>query len=351
MRAINPFSYFVDHASQLRGFGGERPSPDPQYCFHTRYEAVRPGRAIYSLKLLGSQATEGELTVRIHAFRPDVGGLPSLAAGSRLDLAGEKIQDLAVAIPFHAVNGVEYALYGFFSEPTNLSVDHVEVLLEEPKDGEDIEIEAPLSMLAEPAAAPESGPATGLIHYGVVERAHPVSQDCTWGQLEAGRAVAEQIARWREVVCLAALSTYGVEFPDLEGWVAGEVDAATHEALLAKPFAVFLRTEAPSLESGEFADFILWPKGPRTGEDAQARWAELHAWLERLKIGGIAAVGLDYRPNGAHSNELSRNEIKQWAFRLIGLGYSVAPLAFAEPADLVLDEAGVAAFCLIVRRQ
>lgn len=351
MRTINPFSYFADHASQLRGFGGERPSPDPQYCFHTRYEAVRPGRAIYSLKLLGSQATQGELTVRIHAFRRDLGGMPTLAAGSRLDLRGEQSQDLAVALPFQAVNGVEYALYGFFSEPTDLSVDRVEVLLEEPDDGEDAEIEAPRSVLARPTTAPEAGPATGLVHHGVVERARPVSQDCTWGQLETGHAIAERVARWCDLVCLAALSAYGVEHPGLDGWLAGEAGAAMREALLARPFALFLRDEAPARESGEFADFILWPAGPRLGDGADARWTEVHGWLEHLKIGGIAAFGMRYRPDGRQPGELSRNEIRQVAFRLIGLGYSVAPLAFANDNDLVVDEAGLAACCLIVRRQ
>jgi hypothetical protein len=47
----------------------------------------------------------------------------------------------------------------------------------------------------------------------------------------------------------------------------------------------------------------------------------------------------------------ARNEIKKWVFRLIGMGYSVAPLAFAEAQDLAIDDSGKAAFCLIVRRQ
>jgi len=351
MRAVNPFSYFVDYASQISGFGGERPSPDPQYCFHTRYEPVRPGRAIYRLRLLGAQASEGQLTVRVHAFRPDFGGAPSLAAGSRLELGGERKQDLEVAVPFHAIGGVAYALYGFFSEPTNLAVDQVEVALDEPEGGEQVEIEAPRSVLAAEAAAPEAGPATGLIHHGAVERTRPVSQDCTWRQLDGGGTVAARVSRWREAVCVAAIVAYSVDLPGLDGWVAGEMSVALHDALRSNPLALHARSEAPARDSGEFADVIVWPAGLRTGIDAPERWATLHAWLKRLKIGGLAAIGMTYDPDDARSGELTRNEIRQWAFRLIGLGYSVAPLAFADSDELVRDEAGLAACCFIVQRQ
>lgn len=351
MRAINPFSYFVDYASQLRGFGGDRPSPDPQYCFHTRYEVVRPGRAIYALKLLGARATQGELTVRVHAFKPEFGGAPSLAAGNRLSLDFGTRQDLAVTVPFHAIKGVEYALYGFFTEPTDLSVAEVAVELDEPEDEEDILIEAPLSTLADPATTQESGPATGLIHIGAVRRDSPVSQDCTWRQLEPTGTLPERMARWRETVCMAALTAYGVDLPGLDGWVVGTVSPAMEQAMLAKPFTLLFRNEAPGRESGEFADVILWPEGPPPHADASARWGALHDWLDRIKMGGCALVGLTYAAGETSAEALSRNEIRQWVFRLIGMGYSVAPLAFADDRDLAVDEAGMASFCLIVRRQ
>jgi len=351
MRAIDPFSYFIDYASQLRGFGGDRPSPDPQYCFHTRYETVRPGRAIYSLTLLDAQASQGEMTVRVHAYQPDFGGAPSLTAGNRLDLGGGQRRDLAVSVPFHAIKGVEYALYGYFSEPTDLSVAQVQVHLDEPENEEDVEIEAPLSVLAQPAAVEESGPATGLIHIGHVSRDQPVSQDCTWQQLGTGGALSDSIARWREELCLAALSFYGVDMPGLDNWVVGGVNAAMREAMLARPFTLLFHGEASPQDSPTFADVILWPRGPATDGDASARWMQLYGWLERLKIGGLAVIGLGYRPGDTPTAGPSRNEIRQWALRLIGLGYSVAPLAFAARQDLVVDEAGMAAFCLIVRRQ
>jgi hypothetical protein len=45
-------------------------------------------------------------------------------------------------------------LYGYFSEQTNLSVEKVEILLDEPADEEAVEIEAPRSLLAQPSGAP-----------------------------------------------------------------------------------------------------------------------------------------------------------------------------------------------------
>lgn len=351
MRQIDPFSYFVEYASQLSGFGGGQPSPDPQYCFHTRYETVRPGRAIYSLKLIGAQSSQGELTVRVHAFRPDSGYPPSLAAGNRIDLEVDGRQDLEVYLPFQAIKGVDYALYGYFSEPTNLSVEKVEILLDEPADEEAVEIEAPRSLLAQPSGAPESGPATGLIHYDAVLRDRPVSQDCTWRQLQGQGATDEQLLEWREAVCLAALPCYGVDIAGLDGWALGPIHGATVEYLAQQRFALSLRDAVPDESLQEFADFLLWPHAVGGGPDGAMRWDDLYGWLSRLKVGGLGVVCISYDANTLVSVGYARNEIKKWVFRLIGMGYSVAPLAFAEAQDLAIDDSGKAAFCLIVRRQ
>jgi hypothetical protein len=84
----------------------------------------------------------------------------------------------------------------------------------------------------------------------------------------------------------------------------------------------------------------------------------MEAWLARLKIGGLAVLGLRYRPDSdlvssstaSDAQVLTRNEIAQWTLRLIGSGYSVAPLAFAPVSDLVIDERGLAGFVMIVQR-
>ncbi|WDF72759.1 hypothetical protein [Novosphingobium sp. KACC 22771] len=289
------------------------------------------------------------MTVRVHAFKPEFGGAPSLAAGNRLSLEAISRQDLTVQVPFHAIKGVEYALYGFFTEPTDLSVIEVEVELDEPEDGEDLIIEAPRSILAEPETGQESGPASGLIHIGALTPDMPVSQDCTWAQMESGASIASRITQWREKVCQTALSVYGVEIAGLDGWVIGDVSSAMESAMLSRPFTLAFRHGLPEEGGGEFADILLWPMGPQG--DFATRGAELQSWLDRLKIGGFAVVGLNYRVDAEKSLGMARNDIRQWVFRLIGLGYSVAPLAFASAQDLAVDETGHATLCLIVRRQ
>ena len=47
---------------------------------------------------------------------------------------------------------------------------------------------------------------------------------------------------------------------------------------------------------------------------------------------------------------MTQNEIGRWALQLIGEGFSVAPLAFSTPEDLVLDPLGFARFALIAQR-
>ena len=79
----------------------------------------------------------------------------------------------------------------------------------------------------------------------------------------------------------------------------------------------------------------------------------------QLKLGGLAVIGLRYRhldrlvssSLAAEHSEMSRNEIGQWALRLIGNGFSVAPLAYADDNDLAVGEDRLAAFALIIRRQ
>ncbi len=108
----------------------------------------------------------------------------------------------------------------------------------------------------------------------------------------------------------------------------------------------------------DFYDFLLMPAGLGIDGGARERWEAVEDWLGRLKIGGLAALGLRYRPDvdlvgsadTADDQILSRNEIGQWALRLIGKGYSIAPMAFAPVSNLVIDDQGLAGFVMIVQR-
>lgn len=363
MREIDPFAFFYNHASAIRGLGGDARSPDPRYCFHTPYVEVRPGMAWFELSLSGVRASRGELALRVHAFRPESGENASLAAAGRLNVWVEDKQDLQVKVRFAALRDVKYAFYGHFLEDGDIFADGVAVALVEPEGEEAIYIEPPRSVLIVHDEKRDVRPANALIHAGPVQLNVPVSQDCSRSQLaEIGEASAggEAFGRWSEAVCLAAMRAYGVSGTALEGQVVGPVTPAFWQELVAARFALRPMDEQPLGEdAGVFSDFLLWPTGPSTDPDPVARWEKVKAWLARLKIGGLAVIHLRYRyiPGPLHASSatdgeyLTRNEIGKWALRLIGEGFSVAPLAFLPSTDLILDEDGLAAFNLIVRRQ
>ena len=365
MRDVDPFCYFASHASAIRGYGGENRSPDPQYCFHTHYLDVRPGTARYELRLKGASASQGQLTVRVHAYKPSTGANATLVAGARLELGTDGPEDLSVSVRFHALREVQYAFYGFFSEYSDLAVEGFSVVLDEPEGQEDDYFEPPVSAMQGDDGPREVRPANALIHYEPLERDWPVSQDCTWGQLseleEAGSASVEVLqSRWREGICLSAMPVYGAVISGLDGWVIGAVSPSFHHHFDGSPYSVrFIGNQLDRIAREEFADFLLWPEGPLDSLGVDDRWALVQAWLGQLKLGGLAVIGLRYRhldrlvssSLAAEHSEMSRNEIGQWALRLIGNGFSVAPLAYADDNDLAVGEDRLAAFALIIRRQ
>lgn len=364
MREIDPFSYFFDHASAIGGFGGNRRSPDPQYCFHTHYVEVRPGQASYQLKLSGALASQGELTVRVHAYKPSTGGNATLVAGSRLYLGAEERSELTVTVKFVALRDVNYAFYGYFTDNSDISAEKVEVFLDEPEDGASIYVEPPRSIMALELGASETRPANALIHYGSPTLSIPVSQDCTFSQLAdmevASDSIDDALEVWRKSVTLTALRAYEVLVPGLHGLLLGPLGQRVETAILNAGM-IFDHGNAlplPNPSSELFYDFILWPDQHEVTGTPETRFAAISAWLGRLKIGGVAVLGLRYRADASivsstlamETGLLSRNEIGQWALRLIGAGYSVAPLSFVAPHDRVIGSDGLASFILIVRR-
>ena len=367
MRDVDPFCYFGAHASAIKGYGGENRSPDPQYCFHTHYLQVRPGSARYELRLKGARASQGQMTVRVHAYKPSVGANATLVAGARLDFGSDEKEDMTVSVKFHALRDIEYAFYGFFSEYSDLAVDGFSVVLDEPEGEQDDYVEPPISAMQGQDGPSEVRPANALIHYEALEPDSPVSQDCTWGQLAAMPGVLPESApldayqtQWRELICLAAMPAYGAVISGLDGWVVGPVSQSVRDHFVEAPYTMrFVDDEPDKIARDEFADFLLWPQGPSEAMGLEERWARVQSWLGRLKFGGLAVIGLRYRhfdglissSLAAEHHGLTRNEIGQWALRLIGDGFSVAPLAYADPKDLAVGEDQFAAFALIVRRQ
>jgi hypothetical protein len=366
VREVDPFGYWESHSSAIEGLGGDSRSPDPRYCFHTRYCEVRPGHASFVLRMIGVRASFGEISVRVHAWKPHTDSNISLVSGSRLLLHAEDGGDLTLPVHFAPQKGVHYALYGYLSEDSDVTAQKLQVLIEEREDGGELDREPPRSALAMDHGAEEVRPANALLYYGRAVVDHPVSQSCTHEQIAALRLSTRDangddlaIAAWSEALCLNALSTYGGGRSGLEGLVLGPTSADYAEYLTHSASLVRHPGNSPLPHaSGDFFDFLLMPAAFGAATDSVDRWRAVEDWLARLKIGGLAMLGLRYRPDGdlvsssaASDNRfLSRNEIGQWTLRLIGKNYSVAPLAFAPVSDLVFDSQGLAGFVLIVQR-
>lgn len=373
MRDVDPFDYWESHSSAIEGLGGRERSPDPRYLFHTRYHAIRAGRARFVVMLDGVRASFGELSVRVHAWKPESDSNVSLVSGARMPLYGQEGAEFTLPVHFASQKDVLYALYGYLSEDSDVTAQTLQVAIDEPDDAGAFLPEPPRSVLAMELQPEEARPANALLHHGRLKTEHPVSQSCTVEQVaalglltglsgqERGENTDAAIARWSETLCLNALDTYGATAAGLEGLVVGPV-SADHARLLART-ASFARVEGgppPPRTSGDFFDFLLMPGGLETAApaDARARWETIADWLARLKIGGLAMLGLCYRPDSdlvsssaaADAGTLSRNEIGQWSLRLIGGGYSVAPMAFAPVSELVVDSRGLARFLLIIQR-
>lgn len=364
MREVDPFDYWESHSSAIEGLGGRKRSPDPGYCFHTRYHEVRPGHASFIVKLTGVSARTGELSVRIHAWKPETDSNVSLVSGSRLMFHDGDEGDLSLSVSFVALKGVLYAFYGYLSEDFDLTAQKLHVEIDEPEGEEDIFPDPPRSILVLEQQAGETRPANALLHFGRTGIDAPVSQNCTYDQLSvmAPRggpdATDAALAWWSDQLCLNALHAYGITHPGLNGLVVGSVSAEHVGHLQA--LGLIVRTAdgpPPPRTSGDFFDFLSMPAVLGHEADARSRWETVEGWLARLKIGGVAVFGLRYRAEGdlVSSSDtigkmLSRNEIGQWALRLIGSGYSVAPLAFAPVASLVVDSQGHVGFIMIVQR-
>ena len=376
MREIDPFAYWQSHASAIDGFGGIERAPDPRYIFHTGYHEVAPGHARFLVTLKEARASCGELAVRVHAWKPVGDSQVSLVAGARLPLDDVAQSEFTLAVSFAPQKDVLYALYGYLSEDSDITARALQVAIDEPDASGEALPEPPRSVLALTPHATDVRPANALLHHGPIRAEFPVSQSCTIEQLADlglrphgffGRERVEDdgaaIARWTEILCLNALRTYGLTDAGLEGLVVASTAADWTQDVARWAALTYMDVgPAPALSSAAFFDFLLMPAGPGEGIGAWAepvgRWEAIAGWLARLKIGGFAMLGLRYSvasdmigsSAGGDSRTLSRNEIGQWALRLIGEGYSVAPLAFSTVADLVVDQSGLAGFVFIVQR-
>lgn len=351
MRQLEPFSYFAGQASAVAGFGGDEAPPDPRYFFHTRYEAVRPGRAVYRLTIEGARASRGELTLRIHAFKPGAAGEISLAGGGRLLFDDLRPNRTTVTLPvrFSAAPETHYALYGFFSDPTDLVAETIGIAIEE--------LGTPADRGG--AAAEAEKTSTAVLGFGDTAKLctmrapsilHPVSQPCTAEQLrpdlfdglwpEIPPLREGPAARWAMVLPLQALGGAGMLAPDNAALVLNAPHPALAEVLRAAGCTVSDAADAGTSQQFDFT--IGYDQG--LGSD--------HAALPEILVGqtrrgGLAVAMLAFAPGETPAT--FRNTIQQIALRLIGRGHDVAQLCFPRQSTKSDMEYRAGGFGLVVR--
>ena len=372
-RIIEPFVYFPTHASAIKGLGGANRSPDPNYCFHTHYFEYRPGEVIIHVTLTRARATAGELSIRIHGYRPQHPELGiKLIAAERADLSRSVSGDHVILVHFHAIPGVHYAAYGFFSESSDLTAESVDIVAEE-RGGDDLEnyLEgaAPPTLLD---AANLSG-VNALISNHRATLEYPTSQACTPSQLHSslmqdavpGLTAANELEQWKSVFAARALQIYGLLQSGATGLIIGDAPEPLVRHLKSNRCLIdFVREEsdetvAPLLPKslGHF-DFILCLNSSAFTRRYGGMTPLIDKIIQRLLSGGWAIILCDLNPSSYPEagdglpptvSEVTVDNMKQWALRLIGHGCSVAQLNFPSAGD-VFEARDSVPFGLIIQR-
>jgi len=356
MAKLDPFGFFAHHASAFIGCGGQESSPDPRYCFHTPYQHVDPGHGVFNLTLADLSGPACEINVRVMAYRP--GGEAVMATSTRIDFAGEASIIVEKSLRFLAVEGVQYALYGYLSEPAQLRIAQIEIALLSEADLES-------QLLNQLAFVSTFSDKTRLVRANrlTTDReptlAHPFSQPLTIPQLyelaEGGlwpdvmQALESPVEQWKVVYPLQVLSGLGL----LDGAAKGMLHAPPHPVLatnLEQAGCLVSQTiqESKSLLSeDEIADddFVIGFLPPSSSDNG---FDLIDKLLEVLADGGIGIAVLDLSPMVDVAEFCNR--LQRLMLRLIGGQHDVEQLAFSRPQDWLVAKGEPGAFGLVFRK-
>lgn len=356
MREVEPFGYFINHASAIAGLGGGEPSPAPDYFFHSGYEPVRTGRAAFHLTLTGARATRGELTLRVHAHKPGTGSDIELAGGARCLLTDIRDGKLTIVARFSAAPDVQYALYGHFTEPTDLDVDTIVVRLEETERPQRTQVKG-RSTFGNKIDAYFSKDIARLCSDTSPSLLTPTSQFCTQSQLldpdfysfwpEVPNSKSDPVLRWKQIIPLQILARAGLLQKGASGLLVNPPGPATAQSISAWGCAIETDPAPTSFEAAE-----------TPGYDFAIEYTDLEALLsvdpasEGLALqvlqGGLMIFVLDCA--AADESAQIRNQIRTLALRMIGKGPNVAQLRLGSDGRISTISPTLPAFVLVASR-
>jgi hypothetical protein len=216
---LDPFAFYPEAASAIRGLGRSGPSPTPEYAFHTPYVEAAAGAANFTVRFEGLRAKMGTLLLRVHMLPSEPGGRARMANSERVALNRLIHMGGEISIRFEGFHDMTFALVGLIQGDTDAAADNLIITLDRPADP-----------TARPAHAPEAKgtaygnvplqPASTLLSVDRPKLAEPVTQVATAAQLRepvAGGWIARlrpkgssSVEHWRKVYTLQALRRYGM---------------------------------------------------------------------------------------------------------------------------------------------
>lgn len=365
-RQVDPFSFFIGHASIIPGFGGSTPSPDPRYCFHTAYQDVTPGRAVFHLTLRNPRATSGELNVRVMAL--PLGSDASVAAGILIQFDEPMGDELHRGVRFLAVEGVRYALYSFASGHTDLQADAVDVTLQE---------FGVASVRARPAAGDDAAPSarargnfTHIVSAPrlILERATAPGPGYAQPMQAQQDAIGNVVGRWPHLAAdtsdapdlwaigatLDTLDATGLIAPGSRGLLVDVASEGLVEALETAGCQLTVVTLA--LEDVDLLGLIeVDPDHDFAVVLATGRWQApggiemlCERLMECLAQAGTAIMIIEISGDGEEA--VFRNRMQQLSLFCIGQGHDVMQLAFPSGSGWFPARGTASRFIWIARK-
>jgi len=314
----------------------------------------------------------------------------SLVAGSRTPLEDLDGSDLEIVVRVAAVPDVQYALFGYFSEPSDLRASGLSIVAEE------LGGESPEDFISSDTArsffeATSVDMPNRLMADGEPNFIRPVSQALTTGQIGSAEYAASWLEipevdgipawRWRQAFALQSLETYGVLRNGANGLLIrnGQLPVASiiaaHGCSLAEieiadatyseadggvgnPGFSHLGPEDIATLRGQF-DFVVALSSSHWFVDKPAFVNFVASVVRQVLRGGIAVILFDHVAIADHPDDVGtsrdgfvpqRGDIEQLAVRIISHGSDVAQLSFAEGVGTNRAIMPICPFGLIVRR-
>lgn len=215
---IDPFAYFPNAASGIKGLGGNEAGSVTGYAFHTAYCPLRPGAILLRVQFTGLSALDGTLLVQVFRHEESRGGPIAIVESATVRLRDAVATGGEIVINFRSIAGMTYAIFGKISETTEISAEALRIVAEPVSLAPGL-VETPSQTKSLKPAASKVRSSPRLLSLNPATLCAPVSQMCASAQLREdifrqwydrlSIARLSQPDQWKIVYVLQALTRYG----------------------------------------------------------------------------------------------------------------------------------------------